>query len=1305
MNRFAHWGRNILITLILVWGILALTIRLTTPLLEHAREPIAEWLSTKVGQPVHFERIQASWWGIGPRLQLHQVRIGSGDHPIALQSVSIDLSHISLLQGRLLDALRLTLDGLKLNLVREADRRVHLEGVPSGKTGDGQLPLPRHLRLRHTRLHIEDRFRAAAPINIDALKLDLVRHGQDLRLRGSLDSTLGKARFSARIEGFLGSEDWQGSSYLKVQGLDLRRLLSDYLPDRYRLNDGRLELEIWQNWAHATEVDARGHVAITELKLARLDQSSPQFQAAMLSSDIDYQRHSANEWRIAADNLILKSTSGIQPLRGQLALQQSMPQQNRHFEIAATNLPLDVLRDLAQILPLDQKLAVALAGLQPRGLVQSLRLSLSMGDDTRWAVDTRLLNLGITPWQAIPGVNGLNTRVTATPLLASIQLDGTDMQIDYRQLFREPHSLRRLNGNMYWQRQEDNWTLFSDDLDLVAPELTAKAWFEYRKAGDLPAVLDLHGRIRDGDAAATSSYLPAAIMSDELVTWLDRSLSTGHVEQADVLVSGPLHDFPFHRTHNGVFEVVGRTRDTALDYQTGWPPLSDVGARLFFHQNSLDIDLTKGRIYDSEITSAHAHLDSLGPTSPLRVQSRVKGPLADDIRLLSEPALRSRFGHIAKALTTTGGAELALQFQVPLRHGQGGYQLDGRLHFKNNRMRLRDWDLTIDKIRGELGFSLDALQAKAIEGVAFGSPIKLDVLPVDGATRISARANWPIKVLQQRFPKLPLQLASGAADFNVNLDITGAEAAKDRPTTIEVASKLKGMRLDLPYPLGKTPEQAREIRVSMPLGSPGGPLHIHYGENFDARLNADGDRGEIRYARGNSLLPDKPGYRVLASVPRVNIREWQQLAERLGAGNGAASWRLELATPTLALDDLELADVKLKAQGESDMFDSDIDSPRISGDLHFRSGKQDVLTANLKRLYLTFDTGDGPSSPPPDPHKGPDPRELPQVDLQCADLRLNKASLGRLRLAMQPAGMGSRISELSIRGPSGTLQASASWLWKNSAAQTRASGHMQLPDLGALLSSLGYPRQMHDARADLHFTLDWPGHPGQLHRATLHGSADLQLSDGRLSEVDPGIARVLGLLSLDALQRRLKFDFGDLLKKGYSFDSIKGHFELADGQARTRDLVVDGPSGRIEIGGRIGLVARDFDQVVQVAPKLDATLVIASTVAGGPVAGAATFLAQRLFAEEVDKINRFEYAVTGSWDDPKITPLKSGGPVSQILNTLSGKKSETKTKAQEKAIDETKTRPKKGFLEKLLGKPKKTRETDLSPEAALPGAE
>ncbi len=128
---------------------------------------------------------------------------------------------------------------------------------------------------------------------------------------------------------------------------------------------------------------------------------------------------------------------------------------------------------------------------------------------------------------------------------------------------------------------------------------------------------------------------------------------------------------------------------------------------------------------------------------------------------------------------------------------------------------------------------------------------------------------------------------------------------------------------------------------------------------------------------------------------------------------------------------------------------------------------------------------------------------------------------------------------------------------------------------------------------------------------------------------------MLGLLNIYALPRRLTFDFHDVVSKGLGFDTLTGSFKLADGQAQTQDLQIVSPAMKMEINGRIGLAARDYDQKITVHPDLSTEVIVGATLVN-PIAGGVALLAQEVFNKPFSKFSQFSYRVTGSWDNPQV---------------------------------------------------------------------
>ena len=75
---------------------------------------------------------------------------------------------------------------------------------------------------------------------------------------------------------------------------------------------------------------------------------------------------------------------------------------------------------------------------------------------------------------------------------------------------------------------------------------------------------------------------------------------------------------------------------------------------------------------------------------------------------------------------------------------------------------------------------------------------------------------------------------------------------------------------------------------------------------------------------------------------------------------------------------------------------------------------------------------------------------------------------------------------------------------------------------------------------------------------------------------------------------------------------------------------------KMEVRGRIGLAARDFDEKITVYPNVTTGVAVGATLIGGPIAGGIALLAQEVFNKPFNALSRFSYHVTGSWDNPQV---------------------------------------------------------------------
>jgi uncharacterized protein YhdP len=188
---------------------------------------------------------------------------------------------------------------------------------------------------------------------------------------------------------------------------------------------------------------------------------------------------------------------------------------------------------------------------------------------------------------------------------------------------------------------------------------------------------------------------------------------------------------------------------------------------------------------------------------------------------------------------------------------------------------------------------------------------------------------------------------------------------------------------------------------------------------------------------------------------------------------------------------------------------------------------------------------------------------------------------------------------------------------------------------------MGFRRGMDSRDGRFDAEVAWRGGLRSDWLSAIAGNASIQIREGTLVGVEPGAGRVFGLLSLQALPRRLALDFKDVFGEGTAFDRISGDFEIRGGDAYTKNLVMRGPAVDIGAIGRTGLVARDYEQTAVVGADLGRTLPVAGVVMGGPAVGAALYLLSEVLRKPFQA--QMTYRLSGPWDNPVIERLSAGG--------------------------------------------------------------
>ncbi|HXC40036.1 MAG TPA: AsmA-like C-terminal region-containing protein, partial [Burkholderiales bacterium] len=253
--------------------------------------------------------------------------------------------------------------------------------------------------------------------------------------------------------------------------------------------------------------------------------------------------------------------------------------------------------------------------------------------------------------------------------------------------------------------------------------------------------------------------------------------------------------------------------------------------------------------------------------------------------------------------------------------------------------------------------------------------------------------------------------------------------------------------------------------------------------------------------------------------------------------------------------------------------------------------------------------------------------------------------LGRLELVASNDVRDWRIERLVLAAPEATF--SADGTWQSWAARPSISLNIKLDvsDAGKFMDRMGFPKTLRGGTAKLEGRVGWAGSPQSLDYGTLTGNLSLSAQRGQFLKADPGVAKLLGVLSLQSLA---SLDLRSLFSEGFAYDSIEGTAVISKGVLNTEDFRMQGAPAQVSMKGSVDLAKETQNLHMRVVPALGGG---ASTLTAVALANPALVLLlpiiNKILKDPLGQIFALEYDVTGNWNDPKVQRTKVDAPAAQ----------------------------------------------------------
>ena len=1258
--RHVRLGIQALFATVVIFSALIVGLaQLALPWIASHPERISAFLAERLHRPVRIDQVEGRWESNGPLLTLRGVHIGdeqSGAAALLIAQAGLKINLLSVLHN---DARwnEFLLEGLDLNLVRGADGGWQLRGLASGDsndTGDQRALLGLGaLTLRNISLSIDDAV-SGRQFRFGADEVRLLNSGDVHHLAARVRCLQTKsAPFDTVIE-YNSTED-SGIVYVGGSAVDLAAILHGYPLFGATIMRGVGRTQIWGRWHVDQFREVRVEVDLADLLLdaqtpVELDEKhriAPRVSFDKIEFGARWLRNDQG-WSVDVDKLTLaRQGATLAPayvhIDEQAGTGDGEPIYTAQMQDIDVSAPASVAM-LAQDLPMPWRRWLY-AG-NPEGNLHALVLRWAGADD--FDVAASVDGIGWHALDKVPGVVGVTGIVRGDQQALTLQLaPHNELSVDTPHVFRRSLDFSEFAGEVAAYHIDSAWRIETDALRFEG----AGYGGELRGAMDFPdsggrPQIDAYAIVQHAEVQSSHLFWAINTMPPPAIAWLDRALDAGRVVGGRAVIRGDLTDWPF-RNFSGRFEARAEVDDLLLKYLPDWPAAEHMRLTADFVNTSLHVDVDSAQVKGSKLNRATADIGDLGEPL-LELDADAQGTGGDLLALLKATPIGQRFGVQLLGVDVGGQGKVDFHLHLPIKRAEQ-LALTGTVVLSDADLLDAKYALHLSHANGKLRFSQAGFIADDLAVVMEGQPASFGLAvgafsadphhAVEATLGASLRASTVLAYAPALFGYA--DYVEGSANWSAAFS---ADAGTSNAQHLLLTSDLRGIALNLPAPLSKPASAVLPLRLSLGLPFSGGSVDLQVGDllrlhghlpagtsPFAARVTFGGDSEEAAPKNGMAIGGKTPG---------LDLSGWLDFATSGSSndGNGNVLSSVDVRADSMTAYGRDFGPTRFTLNRVADGLDMGFTGAAVEGTLHVPAIdlRKHGVTAQFARLYW-------PESNDPDATSsanGENPASVPPLHIHIADFKLGDKNFGESTVETYPIAGGSHFEQVSTHSSNIEMRAHGDWTGRPGSDTSTFSIEMSAHNIGNMLDAFGYPGVIDGGATVAHIEGSWAGPPSSFALTHLDGTLKASIKKGRIPDADPGSARVLGLFNLAAIPRRLAFDFGDLFKTGFSFDSIDGLFTLKGGNAHTDNLTVLSPSADMLLKGRMGLKDKDWDQTVEVTPHVGGTLAVGGALIGGPVGAAAGAVLQGIFNKQINAVARAQYKVTGSWDNPKITVIK-----------------------------------------------------------------
>lgn len=1195
-------------------------------------------LKAKLPYTTTTKSMEISWEGFHPTMTLTDVNIES----IHVDKLKLVLSLKHLMFGRL-QLSNMVIDGVNLKVEYIQNDRILLVELPDLyfdlKNPGKAIPID-HVQIINSALEIH---RQDSCVNLENVTVN-AKIDTHIKVRAAANVVGNKvATIEASIDtALLGQAPIKG--YVHWVGEELEKVLALHpikLP--FAQMKGHVDLKLWLKW-QPDDLRVTTHVGLTDFKITSNQKKVIHFEK--LGALLHLHNHN-NHWRITAEQGYWDDSKDFA-----FALYNDVSQEGLGWQFKARHLPIKPFTEIAGLYH------KPLAQYEAKGELNYINLSLDQAYKPT-EVEMVFNEIGIfKPTQG--GIAGMTGALVYLNNKGSLSLNSPRFNIHYPKFLSQVIPLSDVNAKVHWSHDGQTTHVNIDQVlaHLGTTPIEGQAVADFSDGFKKLPSIETQWSVGSIAVVDALNLLPK-VMDLDLLEWLNQAITTGEMKQTTFVLRGDLADFPFDK-QEGIFEVTTQLVGSNLDYTPGWPALSSLNAELLFRNRALYINADHGLIEGGELLKAEAVIpDLLSPLPALQIDTKIKSTLENGLNIIQKSPLKETLGKELSVLTLHGPMDLSLGLDVPLSaESPNKVEVRGIIGIKDGMVRVPDWNIEIPHVNGEVSFTENGVNADKLAGYLLESPAEFHIATTPTAEGSELRITALGKLVADRIMNWAkvsdFKNIAGDTDYEAALLINSS--ADTKQVDLTVSSNLLGWSIDAPPPFNKQANELKQSECKIYF-DPNNltRMSFKYGDNMNLAISAlrqephwrtlgahvhIGEKRLAKFREDGILLID-------GDLAELDVEKWQQFAKLTGMGMSSEKPVLEplveLKIDSLKLLGEDFTNTAIQALWEGNLkhWNINFDSQAIKGHMIFPQDESKDISIDLQKLKLTSNNQVSSFW-----ENQEQTQKKQAIDVKIKELNIDKKALTQVQARLVPSARGYDFSEVKANIKDTAIELKGEWSYLIDKKVT-AQGTVTTKNIGDALQALGKEGTLKGANGTVDFTLEWEGSPAKIDYATLGGQAALSLRHGYVQGVNPGIGRILSLLNLDNVKRRLKLDFSDVTKSGFAFDELTAKFQFGKGKVSSNKIILNGPTAKIEAFGQADLITQGLSGEMVVMPDVTGSLPIAAAIAAGnPAIGAAVWVADKMFGNKIQAINRFRYQILGSWQ----TPLVKEVPITNAPN-------------------------------------------------------